>query len=503
MTYTNERTMLEPMRVLLINPPFPESYWGFKHAQKFERKQSAYPPLGLLTVSALLPRDWKRQLVDCEVDELHAADIQWANLVFVTGMLVQKDALHRIVDMCRAHGKIVAVGGPYVSTTTETIPNADHIFIGEVEETLPGFVDDLQRGTAKRFYKASQKPKLTSSPIPDFGLANLKYYSAMSVQYSRGCPFDCEFCDIIEIFGRVPRTKSNEQILAELDALFQIGWRGTVFVVDDNFIGNKPRVKQLLPRLIEWQKSRDWPFLFLTEATVNLADDEELLAGMRQAGFYRVFLGIETPVKVSLIEAHKTQNTRRSLLAAVRTIQSSGIEVMAGFIVGFDSDPEDVFDRQIKFIRQSAIPLAMVGILTALPDTSLWRRLHREGRLIKESSGSNSEWLNFIPAMDVTRLIAGHKTILRTIYDPKEYYDRALRCLKRLPHNQSEPGVCGFWSSVLILIRVVVRLGVIDSARLEFWRFMRGVVLNRRRRFVQAIRLAAMGYHFRKLPLPR
>jgi radical SAM superfamily enzyme YgiQ (UPF0313 family) len=491
------------MRVLLINPPFPESYWGFKHALKFERKRSAYPPLGLLTVSALLPRDWKRQLVDCEVDELQAADIKWANLIFITGMLIQKDALHRIVDMCKAHGKIVVVGGPYVSTTTETIPNADHIFIGEVEETLPEFIDDLQRGTTKRFYKASEKPQLSSTPVPDFGLVNLKHYSAMSVQYSRGCPFDCEFCDIIEIFGRVPRTKSNEQILAELDALFSIGWRGTVFIVDDNFIGHKPRVKQLLPRLIEWQKSRNWPFVFLTEASVNLADDDELLAGMRQAGFYRVFLGIETPVKVSLIEAHKTQNTRRSLRSAVRTIQNHGIEVMAGFIVGFDSDPEDVFDRQIAFIRQSAIPLAMVGILTALPDTNLWRRLNREGRLIKESSGSNSEWLNFVPTMDVGRLISGHKTILRTIYDPREYYNRALRCLKRLPGNQPEPSMCGFWTSLLILIRVVVKLGVIDNARLEFWRFMRGVVLKRRKRFVQAIRLAAMGYHFRKLPLPQ
>src|SRR5262252_8056754 len=326
MTYTNERTMLEPMRVLLINPPFPESYWGFKHALKFERKRSAYPPLGLLTISALLPKEWKRQLVDCEVDELHASDIQWADLVFVTGMLVQKDALHRIVDMCRAHGKIVAVGGPYVSTTTETIPNADHIFIGEVEETLPQFVEDLQRGTAKRFYKASQKPALSKTPVPDFGLANLKHYSAMSIQYSRGCPFDCEFCDIIEIFGRVPRTKSNEQILAELDELFRIGWRGTVFVVDDNFIGNKPRVKQLLPALIEWQKSRNWPFVFLTEASVNLADDDELLAGMRQAGFYRVFLGIETPVKVSLIEAHSR--------TVIESCELGGTEVKAGAELG-------------------------------------------------------------------------------------------------------------------------------------------------------------------------
>jgi radical SAM superfamily enzyme YgiQ (UPF0313 family) len=325
----------------------------------------------------------------------------------------------------------------------------------------------------------------------------------MSVQYSRGCPFDCEFCDIIEIFGRVPRTKTNEQILSELDALFEIGWRGTVFIVDDNFIGNKPKVKQLLPKLIEWQESKGWPFVFITEASVNLADDDALLRGMRKAGFYRVFLGIETPVTGSLVEAHKIQNTRRSLLSAVRTIQRHGIEVMAGFIVGFDNDPHDVFERQIKFIRQSAIPLAMVGILTALPETNLWRRLQSEGRLLSESSGSNSEWLNFVPNMDTSQLIAGHRSIVRTIYDPREYYNRALRCLKRLPESQPEPHMVGLLSSLVTLTRVIVKLGVIDSARVEFWRFMRVVLFKQRTRFAQAIRLAVMGYHFRKLPLPQ
>jgi radical SAM superfamily enzyme YgiQ (UPF0313 family) len=288
--------------------------------------------------------------------------------------------------------------------------------------------------------------------------------------------------------------------LRELDALFDLGWRGTVFVVDDNFIGNKPKVKKLLPRLIEWQESKGWPFVFITEASVNLADDDELLAGMRQAGFYRVFLGIETPVKASLVEAQKTQNTRGSLLAAVRKIQRYGMEVMAGFIVGFDSDPEDVFERQIKFIRQSAIPLAMVGILTALPDTGLWRRLQSEGRLLRESSGSNAEWLNFVPAsMDSRRLIAGHKSILRAIYDPREYYNRSLRFLKRLPATCLEPTTSGFLKSMAILGRVIVTLGVIDSARLEFWRFMRIVIVKQRGRLTHAVRLAIMGYHFRKL----
>jgi radical SAM superfamily enzyme YgiQ (UPF0313 family) len=492
------------MRVLLINPPFPESYWGFKHALKFERKHSAYPPLGLLTVSALLPRDWTRRLVDCEVETLKTSDIQWADMVFVTGMLIQKEAFHKIVAKCKAEEKIVAVGGPYVSTSAEAIPGADHIFIGEVEETLPQFLEDLKVNTARGVYKANERPHLSTTPVADFSLVHLKHYSAMSIQYSRGCPFDCEFCDIIEIFGRVPRTKSNEQVVAELDALFDLGWRGTVFIVDDNFIGNKPKVKQLLPHLIEWQQRRGWPFVFITEASVNLADDDELLALMSRAGFYRVFLGIETPVKASLVEAQKMQNTRGSLLAAVRKIQGYGIEVMAGFIVGFDNDPEDIFERQIKFIRQSAIPLAMVGILTALPDTSLWRRLRSEGRLLKESSGSNAEWLNFIPAsMDIGRLIDGYKSILRTIYNPREYYNRSLRFLKRLPASHSEPSMSGFLNSMAILGRVILKLGVIDSARFEFWRFMRIVIVKQRQRLSHAVRLAIMGYHFRKLQLSR
>src|SRR5262245_61824575 len=335
------------MNVLLVNPPFPDSYWGFKHALKFEKKRSAYPPLGLLTVSAMLPRHWSRRLVDCEVEKLKPLRIEWADMVFVTGMLVQKDAMHRIVAACKQRGKIVVVGGPYVSTSVEGVPGADHIFIGEVEHTLPQFIDDLKHGRAEKIYRCSQRPHLSTTPVPDYNLANLKLYSAMSVQYSRGCPFDCEFCDIIEIFGRVPRTKSNEQILAELDALFETGWRGTVFIVDDNFIGNKRDVKRLLPLLVQWQESRGWPFVFITEASVNLADDSELLAGMRRAGFYRVFVGIETPVEASLLETHKTQNTRRSLLAAIAKIQRLGIEVMAGFIVGFDNDPEDVFEQQV------------------------------------------------------------------------------------------------------------------------------------------------------------
>src|SRR5499426_1046081 len=411
------------MKTLLVYPEFPDTYWSFRHALSFEGKRSAFPPLGLLTISAMLPDAWERRLVDMNIQPLKPSDMEWADVVFCSAMLVQKDSLRRVVALCEAEGKRVVIGGPYVTTSAGDLPEADHIFLGEAETTLPEFVRDLERGGPKRIYQAAERPALSVAPIPDFHLADLRLYSAMPVQYSRNCPFQYEFCDIIEIYGRVPRTKSNEQMLAELDALLRVGWRGLVFIVDDNFIGNKRNVKRLLPALADWSERHGRPFSFITEASVNLAEDDELLDGMRRAHFHHVFLGIETPVEASLKEAQKGQNLRRNLLDSVRKIQSYGMEVMAGFIVGFDNDPEDVFDRQIEFIRHSAIPLAMVGILTALPDTNLWRRLHREGRLIKESSGSNSEWLNFVPTMEIERLISGHKTILRTIYNPREYYN--------------------------------------------------------------------------------
>src|ERR1043165_719319 len=419
------------MKVLLINPEFPDTYWSFRHALPFEGKRCAFPPLGLLTVSALLPPSWERKLVDLNVQPLRSSDIEWADMVFATAMLVQKDSLREVVKRCKALGKRVVLGGPYVTTTIEELPEADHIFLGEAEATLPQFVADLARGEAKRTYQASERPALSETPLADFRLANLKRYSAMSVQYSRGCPFSCEFCDIIEIYGRVPSTKSNQQMLREFDALLELGWRGTVFIVDDNFIGNKKNVRTLLPEVARWQKEHGFPFSFITESSLNLADDEGLLASMRDAGFRRVFIGIETPVEESLHEAQKSQN-RGDLLSSVKKIQSYGMEVMAGFIVGFDNDPVDIFERQIDFIRRSAIPLAMVGLLNALPETQLWKRLDGEGRLLGEASGNNTVCtFNFKTRMNPALLIQGYQSIMRTIYSPREYYERVLLSLRR------------------------------------------------------------------------
>lgn len=487
------------MKVLLVNPEFPDTYWSFRHALPFEHKRCAFPPLGLLTVSALLPKSWARRLVDLNVCPLKSSDINWADIVFVTGMLVQKESIRLAVRQCKALGKRVVLGGPYVTTTIEDLPEVDHIFLGEAETTLPQFVQDLARGEARRTYQAVERPPLSTTPVADFGLADLKRYSAMSVQYSRGCPFNCEFCDIIEIYGRVPRTKSNQQILAELDSLLALGWRGTVFIVDDNFIGNKKNVRRLLPELAEWQERHGHPFTLLTEASVNLADDEALLSDMQRAGFRRVFLGIETPVEESLKEAQKSQN-RGNLLESVKKIQSHGMEVMAGFIVGFDNDPEDIFERQINFIRDSAIPLAMVGLLTALPDTQLWRRLEKEGRLLGESTGNNTNCsLNFVPKMDAARLVEGYQSIMRTIYKPSAYYQRALDSLKRTTGQGSEPTRFDMASAIAAFVRLTFKLGVLDRERREFWRFLVRTAARHRDQFPQGMRLAAMGYHFRKL----
>jgi radical SAM superfamily enzyme YgiQ (UPF0313 family) len=487
------------MKILLVNPEFPDTYWSFRHALPFEGKRCAFPPLGLLTVSALLPPTWERKLVDLNIQSLKSSDIDWADMVFATAMLVQKDSLKQVVKRCRAAGKRVVVGGPYITTSVEELPDADHIFLGEAETTLPQFIEDLARGEAKRSYQATERPPLSATPQADFHLVDMKRYSAMSVQYSRGCPFSCEFCDIIEIYGRVPRTKSNQQMLAEFDALKALGWRGTVFVVDDNFIGNKKNVRQLLPELAEWQKRNGYPFSLLTESSVNLANDKPLLDSMRDAGFHRVFLGIETPVAESLKEAQKSQN-RGDLLASVKTIQSYGMEVMAGFIVGFDNDPEDIFERQIDFIRRSGIPLAMVGLLNALPDTQLWRRLQREGRLLGEANGNNTVCtLNFQTRMDPALLIQGYQKIMRTIYSPREYYQRVLDSMRQTAQESAEPQHYTVINAVTSFTRVMVKLGVLDRERKEFWRFFSQALVKHRDRLAESLRLAVMGYHFRKL----
>ncbi len=488
------------MKVLLVYPEFPDTYWSFRHALKLEGTRSAFPPLGLLTVASMLPAEWDRRLVDMNVDSLWPEDIEWADMVFISAMIVQRESLEKVVKLCRSMGKKAVVGGPYVSTSSMRVPDADHIFIGEAETTLPEFINDLELGIARKIYQADERPSLEHTPVPDLSLIDIRKYGAMCVQYSRGCPFNCEFCDIITIYGRVPRTKTNAQMLAELDAVKATGWRGIVFIVDDNFIGNKKNVRLLMPELIEWSTENGNPFAYATEASVNLAEDDLLLQQMEDAGFSRVFLGIETPVEESLKEAQKGQNTRRDLLGSVHKIQKHGIEVMAGFIVGFDNDPADIFDLQMKFIKESGIPLAMVGLLGALPDTQLWHRLEKEGRLVEEfASGDNTDCqINFVPIMDRDILLEGYKRIILNIYSPKEYYRRALDCISRIQRVRHEPGK-SMSENIRSFLKVVYTLGIRDHSRVQFWSYFYQLLRHHTNSFAHGLTLAAMGYHFHQV----
>jgi len=486
------------VKALLVYPEWPDTYWSFKHALSFEGKRSVFPPLGLLTVASLLPKTWEKRLVDLNIRQVTDADLCWADVVMVSAMLVQKDSMMGILKRCRARGLRTVVGGPISSCMSDLALYADHVVVGEAEEIVIGLAADLEGGTAKPVYQAAELPGLDSTPLPDLELIEAKYYSSMAIQYSRGCPFNCEFCDIIEIYGRKPRMKSPAQVVAELEQLYARKWRGAIFIVDDNFIGNKRKVKELLPVMAEWNDRHGRPFSFYTEASVNLADDAELLQMMKDASFDRVFLGIETPAEESLKEAQKMQNTRRSLLENVRRIQHYGMEVMAGFIVGFDNDPEDIFKRQVDFIRDSAIPLAMVGLLQALPGTQLYRRLQREGRLLIDGTGNNLDFrLNYIPRMDPQRLIEGYRSILQQIYRPDIYYARVRRFLAQYqPHTRQRPLTR---DDIRALFQSILKQGIFSRYAFSYWRLFLSASTRYRESFGAAIRLAIMGYHFDKL----
>ena len=485
------------MKVLLVYPAFPETFWSFKHALRFMGKRSVFPPLGLISISPLLPTSWQRRLVDLNVQMLSDADIAWADVVFFSAMIVQGPSLKEQIARCKALGVRTVVGGPITSSKDLAFAEADHVVEGEGEDLVARLCADLEAGAAQLQYSSREWPDVSKVPLPHFHLVDFRRYSSMVLQYSRGCPFTCEFCDIIEIYGRRPRTKTPDQVLAELDEIHRLGFRGRVFVDDDNFIGNKKNVKILMPRLVEWMRDHKSPFSFITEASVNLAEDEELLAQMREAHFISVFLGIETPVAESLKETTKHQNLRGDLLSSVKLIQSYGMEVMAGFIVGFDNDPLDVFERQIQFIREAAIPLSMVGLLNALPNTQLWRRLQAEGRLLKETLGNNTlADINFVPRMDTQVLLEGYHRILQTIYNPREYFQRASTFLSQLGATAHPPVV---WSDVLALVRSLWHQGLFSNYRQEYWKYVIQSLRFHRSHFSQAVALAIMEHHLFEL----
>ncbi|MBE7501964.1 MAG: B12-binding domain-containing radical SAM protein [Verrucomicrobiales bacterium] len=486
------------MRILLVYPPTPDTFWSFKHVLRLVAKRSAFPPLGLLTVAAMLPPEWELRLVDMNVSRLRDPDLAWADCVFLSAMLVQREAVPEIAARCRAVGKPVVAGGPLFTTSHAAFPEIEHFVLGEAEEVMPELVEDLRRGRLRPVYQAAGRPQLTRVPPPRWDLLDLRQYATMAVQFSRGCPFNCEFCDIIVMNGRVPRTKTPGQIITELEGLRQRGWKGMVFIVDDNFIGNRGHTKALLRELIAWRRRTRSGIGFLTEASVNLAEDPELVGLMVEAGFKKVFVGIETPAAESLEECHKLQNQGRDLVAAVATLQRAGLQVMGGFIVGFDNDPQDIFKRQFEFIQRSGVVTAMVGLLTALPQTRLYQRLLEEGRLLTGSTGNNTEaTLNFLPRLNRDFLINGYRELMKKLYEPRVYYERIRTFLQH--HQPTGPRLWLTWSDFRAFLKSFYVLGLRHRGRRAYWRFCAGTLLRRPRQFHAAMELAIVGYHFRRV----
>jgi radical SAM superfamily enzyme YgiQ (UPF0313 family) len=470
---------------------------------KFVSKKAAFPPLGLLTVAAMLPEEWEKKVVDLNVTSLTDKDISWADYVFISAMVAQQNSAREVVDRCKKLGIKIVAGGPFFGPGYEEcgfFEDIDHLIFGEAENKLPLFIEDLQKGCARHIYASGEWPDVRKTPVPLWSLINRKKYQSMSIQYSRGCPFNCEFCDIIVLNGHVPRTKDKSQIIAELDALYDMGWRASIFFVDDNFIGNKRKLKsEILPAIIKWMEEKKHPFTLFTEASINLADDEELMRLMTKAGFDMVFVGIESPNEESLVECNKLPNKGRDLLAAVRKMQNHGLQVQGGFIVGFDSDPLSIFKSQIDFIQKSGIVTAMVGVLMAPPGTRLYQRLKKENRLLPKGSGDNTDGsTNFIPKMGGETLANGYRHVVDTIYAPKQYYERIKTFLKQ--YKPSDKGKFRIsFIHLLALIRCTWALGVREKGRIHYWKLVVWTLLRKPKTFPLSITLAVQGFHFRKV----
>ena len=495
------------MKALLVYPSYPDTFWSFKHALKFISKKAVHPPLGLLTLASMLPDEWEKRLRDMNVEALEDKDLEWADYVFISAMAVQKESIKEIVHRCKKRGVKIVAGGPLFTAAHEDFKGIDHFVLNEAEITLPFFLADLEKGVAEHIYASDEFPDIRQTPIPRWDLAPMKKYVSMNIQYSRGCPFNCEFCDITVLYGRKVRTKGKDQILGELESLYSTGWRGSVFFVDDNFIGNRGKLKRdILPAIIEWMKKRKNPFTFSTEASINLSDDEELMQMLVQAGFDAVFVGIETPDEESLAECSKFQNRNRDLVGCVQKLQKFGLRVRGGFIVGFDNDSPSIFERQIDFIQKSGIITAMVGILNAPRGTSLYKRIVREGRLLEDISGDNTDFTtNIVPKMGFEKLNNGYRRVISGIYSPKPYYDRVKNFLKEYRPLKKRsfhfhPGHIRFHFGYSgAFFKSIWSLGIRDGERAHYWKLLFWSLFRRPRAFPMAITYAIYGFHFRKV----
>jgi radical SAM superfamily enzyme YgiQ (UPF0313 family) len=487
------------MNVLLVWPRYPDTYWSFNHALKFISKKASNVPLGLITVASILPHEWNKKLVDLNVNVLRDEDIRWADFVFLSAMSIQSDSVAQVIKQCKKLDATIVAGGPLFTEEYDQYPEIDHLILNEAEVTLPVFIEDVINGKPERKYISKSFSDLTKSPLPDYSLVHLKDYATAGIQYSRGCPYDCEFCDITALFGHHVRTKSTSQIISELDQLFRLKWHGSVFFVDDNFIGHKNKLKKdLLPAIIDWMEEHRYPFEFLTEASINLEDDKELMRLMVKAGFTRVFVGIETTEELCLSECNKTHNKNRDLIKSIKEIQKQGMEVYGGFIVGFDNDSSRTFQRQIDFIQESGIITAMVGLLNAPRLSRLYKRLEGEGRISYQFSGDNTNGsTNIIPVMNKNELITGYRNIIRNIYSAKPYTERVLRFLK----SYDPPSVKFRFTAgkIMALFKSVLYLGVLNRDMKYFWKVFFWSLFFKPRVFALAVKYSVYGYHFKKV----
>ncbi|MGB5637051.1 MAG: B12-binding domain-containing radical SAM protein [Waterburya sp.] len=485
------------MRVLLLYPLFPKSFWSFEKTLALVDCKALMPPLGLITVAAILPQEWEFKLVDHNVQEITESDWDWAELVIISGMIVQKNDMLAQIAEAKNREKLVAVGGPYATTSPQEVETADFLVLDEGEITLPMFIAAIERGDRSGVFRSAEKPAVTETPIPRYDLLDLNAYDNMSVQFSRGCPFQCEFCDIIVLYGRKPRTKTPEQLLAELERIYDLGWRGAVFMVDDNFIGNKRNVKLLLKELKVWMAEKGYPFGLTTEASVDLAQDDELMELMVECNFKKVFLGIETPDQDSLALTSKFQNTRDPLTESIDKITTAGMQVMAGFIIGFDGEKPQAGDRIVQFVEQTGIPMAMFSMLQALPSTALWHRLEKEGRLLNSSANINQTTLmNFLPTRAIEDIATEYVDAFWQLYDPTAYLDRIFRYYMKLGDAKNVVSKRPSLKTIRALGLILWKQGVIAQTRLLFWGNLIQVLLKKPRQLEIYLTLCAYLEHF-------